>query len=983
MSKDPTKTGKPSKKKDAFTTLLAEGTRLKVGGNKPFLLDELESVWLVLSGQVDVFSVHVRDGAPTGARFHIARLEKGQPLFSIGPEVGEQDLGFLAVAGPDTELVKIKLSALRALARIPGYGESVLEMIDLWVTKLSAELSLGEGGPRDTTELEPKKEIELADGQYFRLSGGVAWITQREGKTWFMGQNELPEIEPGNVIPVTRATWLLSVGDTKIYAEPTSELLGKLRGLWKALDHFHRLVAQSVHLMRVQDRDRQSELLVSREKTDARMTRTAVEELTQVLVKSGAQVTEQTGDPLLAACRMVGQQLGIAVHPQSATLAQVEKDEPLRAIAKASRIRTREVLLEGNWWTEDHGPLLGYMEEDNRPVALLEPKAGQYILHDPTKLTSEVVDESVAARVKVQAQTFYRPFPDKSLTAWDVMKFAVKGSMWDILRVLGMGVCAGILSVITPIATGLLFDSIIPSEDRTQLATMVAALMVAATCSAMFHIVESLGQLRMEGRMAYYVQAAVWDRLLNLPVSFFRQFTSGDLANRSLGVDQVRAILSGAVVTTMLSLVFTVFNVALLFWYSIELAIVALVLLCFTSLFPITCVFVVLRYQRPLYDLLGKIQGLNLQLISGIAKIRVNGAEQRAFYLWATQFAKQKHLGLKARRVTNMVVTFSAVLPLFASLVIFTWIFLSHSKELMAFSTGSFMAFTSAMTTVVSTINSTLMFMFPVISIFPILARTKPILKQVPEVDTTKADPGELRGHVELSHVYFRYSPDGPLVTKDLSIQVNPGEFVALVGPSGSGKSTIYRLILGFETPESGSVHYDGQDLSKVDVQAVRRQVGVVLQNGTLLAGSIFDNIVGASRLTLDDAWEAARMASVDEDIKAMPMEMHTVIGEGGAGLSGGQAQRILIARAIVRKPRIILFDEATSALDNKSQAIVSASLESLSASRIVIAHRLTTIMNADRIYVVVNGEVVEMGNYQDLMAKGGVFSQLARRQIA
>jgi ATP-binding cassette subfamily C protein len=623
------------------------------------------------------------------------------------------------------------------------------------------------------------------------------------------------------------------------------------------------------------------------------------------------------------------------------------------------------------------------MEEDGRPVALLARKPGKYLLYDPTKRTRLDVDESVAALVQPQAQTFYRPFPEKSLTLWDLVKFSAKGALRDVWRILGMGVLGGILSIITPVATGILFDTIIPSEDRTQLATMVAALIVSAVCSTMFSLVQSLAQLRVEGRTAYYVQSAVWDRLLSLPVAFFRQFTAGDLANRSLGVDQIRQILSGAVVSTLLHLVFTVFSVALLFWYSIELAIVVLVLMVITSIFPVICVFVMVRYQRPLYDLAGKIQGLNLQFIAGIAKLRVNGAEKRAFYLWATQFAKQKELALKARRVSNMVATFSGMLPLLGTLVIFTWMFITTDVYLTHMSTGSFMAFISAMTTVVRSMTSTLMIIYPVMSIVPILARTKPILKEMPEVDTSKAHPGELTGLVDIGHVNFRYSPDGPLVAKDLSLQVGPGEFVALVGPSGSGRSTIFRLLLGFETPESGSIHFDGQDLSKLDVQAVRRQIGVVLQNGTLLAGSIFDNIVGASQLTLDDAWEAARMASVDEDIKAMPMGMHTVVGEGGAGLSGGQRQRILIARAIVRKPRIILFDEATSALDNKSQAIVSDSLASLSATRIVIAHRLTTIVNADRIYVVVAGEIVEKGTYEELMAKGGVFSELAKRQIA
>jgi ABC-type bacteriocin/lantibiotic exporter with double-glycine peptidase domain len=287
------------------------------------------------------------------------------------------------------------------------------------------------------------------------------------------------------------------------------------------------------------------------------------------------------------------------------------------------------------------------------------------------------------------------------------------------------------------------------------------------------------------------------------------------------------------------------------------------------------------------------------------------------------------------------------------------------------------------LTAVIAGVMSAVANLSSVLSIIPLYARMKPIVEQVPETQTARKAPGELTGSIEMVHLNFRYKADGPLILKDVSLKADPGEFIALVGPSGSGKSTILRLLIGFETPESGSIFYDGQRLAELDIQAVRRQLGVVLQGGKLLSGDIFESITGGSRLTIEDAWEAARMAALDKDIQAMPMGMHTVVGEGGSGLSGGQRQRLLIARAIVRKPRVVLFDEATSALDNLSQAQVSASLEGLQATRIVIAHRLSTVRNADRIYVLVRGEILESGSYDELMAEGGVFSELAKRQIA
>jgi ATP-binding cassette subfamily C protein len=273
---------------------------------------------------------------------------------------------------------------------------------------------------------------------------------------------------------------------------------------------------------------------------------------------------------------------------------------------------------------------------------------------------------------------------------------------------------------------------------------------------------------------------------------------------------------------------------------------------------------------------------------------------------------------------------------------------------------------------------------FSVSQIFPILEKIEPILDTKPEYDEYKSNPGNLTGSVEVSHVSFRYQEEDPLVLKDVSIKIREGEYVGLVGPSGSGKSSLLRVLLGFENPETGRVYYDGQDLTKVDIRAIRRQLGVVLQNGKLMSGDIFSNVVGANiNLTLDDAKEAIRMAGLEEDINAMPMGMHTVINEGATTISGGQRQRLLIARAIANKPKIIFFDEATSALDNQTQAIVSESLDSLKATRIVIAHRLSTVMNCDRIIVLDKGAIVEEGSYAELMQLNGVFAELAKRQLA
>jgi ABC-type bacteriocin/lantibiotic exporter with double-glycine peptidase domain len=382
----------------------------------------------------------------------------------------------------------------------------------------------------------------------------------------------------------------------------------------------------------------------------------------------------------------------------------------------------------------------------------------------------------------------------------------------------------------------------------------------------------------------------------------------------------------------------------------------------------------------------GKISGLLLQILTAISKFRVTGTESRAFTVWAREFFRQQELTYRAERVENYLTTFNVSYPLATTMVVFTMLvyFNGRSGDSSAsLSLGTFLAFSAAFGQFLNAGLNLTATALQISTVVPIYERIKPILQTKPEVDEAKSDPAELSGEIEMSHVSFRYAPDMPLVLDDISFQIKPREFVAFVGPSGAGKSTLIRLLLGFETAESGSIYYDGQDLNMLNIQGVRRQIGTLLQNGELIAGDIFTNIIGSSLLAVKEAWEAAHQAGLAEDIKQMPLGMHTIIGEGGGAFSGGQRQRLLIARSLINRPRIILFDEATSSLDNRTQAIVSQSLERLQATRLVVAHRLSTIINADRIFVLQAGKIVQQGTYQELMEQPGPFAELAERQLA
>jgi ATP-binding cassette subfamily C protein len=724
-----------------------------------------------------------------------------------------------------------------------------------------------------------------------------------------------------------------------------------------------------------EDRERLTRKLAA----DDKLVSEAISRLAALLEGGEKTVVPEAGDSLLDVCRQVGKPLGITIvkpNPRHG-----ESKAPLEAIVRASRLRARQVALQSGWWTQDNGPMVAFMSEDKRPVALLAKNARSYLLYDP-ELPGNLrpLTAAMAAELEPFAYVLYRTLPPKALTGMDLLHFAVTGRSGDIAVVLLAGLAAGLLGMLTPIATGIIFDTIIPGAQLNQLFMLSIALLVSAVSVAIFNFTRSIAILRLEGRMDQHVQGAIWDRLLELPVPFFRQFSTGDLADRAMGINQIRRTLSGTTINALISGIFSLFSLALLFWYSAELAKVAVLLTLFALFFMLVTSVVQLRYQKQLAGIGGKLTGLVLENITGIAKFRVSGSEGRVFARWAKMFAQQRQIVRKSRVVQNIVETFTSVYPILSTLIIFSMIVWFSEKNPL--STGSFLAFNAAFGQFLQAVLGVFMSLIGAAGVLPLYQRCKPILETLPETDEAKADPGRLSGEFEVSHLSFRYTPDGPLILNDVSLGVRPGQFVALVGSSGSGKSTLFRLLLGFEQYESGGIFFEGQDLTGLDVRELRRQFGVVLQNGQVLGGDIFTNIVGSSRLTLDDAWEAARMAGLEDDIKNMPMGMHTMISQGGGGLSGGQRQRLLIARALVSKPRILFFDEATSALDNKTQAMVNRSLEGLQTTRVVIAHRLSTIVRADNIYVLDQGRIVQQGSYDELMARPGLFADLAKRQM-
>ena len=712
---------------------------------------------------------------------------------------------------------------------------------------------------------------------------------------------------------------------------------------------------------------------------DERALRSGLEEATHLFERNRI-ATEPGDDPVVAAARIVAQADGITiVAPRES---HSEPQAAVQAIAIESRLSIRRVRLRGGWQRREHGPMLAFRGPKNEPVALLPQRGGRharYALVDPNPPIEPVrVDDAIAAQLDSLAYVFLRPFPERPIGVWDLLRFGLRHSGIDAGQILGLGLLGGILAGMIPLATAILYGTIIPGAMRPQLLTMGLGLLAIALTAAVAEVVRGLAIVRLQAQVGSTLQSAVMERLLALPASFFRRYEIGDLANRLMGVDAIEQYVSDITISAALSGVFSLVSFALLFIYDVGLAWLCAGLAVIAIAVSVVEAFVTLPLRRQIFDRSGSIAGFVLQVFNGIGKLRIARAETRAFVGWLHRFVTMRRISNRASTIVYRFGIFDSIWPAATGLAIIGYVFIVRQG---AFPASIYIAASAAFGQLLAGLLGLGDAFVQVIRIIPLYERARPLLHAMPEILEAHGDPGTLSGTLELRNLSFRYENASAATLDRLDLKIEPGSFVALVGPSGSGKSTLFRLLLGFEKPSHGSVLYDGHDLASLDLAAVRRQIGSVLQSTGALQASIFENIAGARFITHDQAWDAARRVGIADDIAHLPMQLETYLGSDGGGLSTGQRQRIAIARAIVTSPRILLFDEATSALDNETQAIVMKTLEKLDATRIVIAHRLSTIQNADRIVVLERGRILQDGNYADLIATPGPFADLAQRQ--
>ena len=678
--------------------------------------------------------------------------------------------------------------------------------------------------------------------------------------------------------------------------------------------------------------------------------------------------------------------MAMLCNSQKVTIAPYEKIKEacgdkfnVSDIARISHFAYREIVLTPGWEKEDGGCFITFTEK-NKPVVCITKGTHSYVIWDVENNCILPCSKKVIATLSPKAYMIYTPLPNKKLNWKDIFGYCIKKvRKADIFLLAFLTIVTSLIGILTPTLSQSIYDNYIPLGAKSvlfQIGCLLASFMVS---NIMFSIVKNIISFRISSRMAYDMQSAVYDRLFNLPESFFRNYESADLAQRVMATGSVVGNIANVLIASVVALVFAIVYFVKMSGYSWKLTLIGLLLI---AVYGFAYYFIsarALKYKTKAIELDGKTSSIMYQFLNGIAKIRIAGVEDRAMYEYLKPYVEQRNEEQKREKIMDLGAVINLVSGSVFSIIFYIIIIKANTQislgEFVAFNTlfGSFSAY------VLQLVNSFVSYK----NEKPNIERLKPVFEALPEFDDAKELPGDISGGIEINNVSFAYDKDAPLVLDGINLNIKPGEYVGLVGSSGCGKSTLMKLLLGFEKPNSGKIYYDNKDIESVDKRELRKKMGVVLQDGKLISGSIFENItITAPNATVKDVNAVIEAVGLKDDIAAMPMGLHTVLSEDCGTISGGQQQRILIARAIISNPKILFFDEATSALDNITQSMVCDTLEKMDSTRIVIAHRLSTIIKCDRIIVLDKGHVVEQGTYEELMKNHSLFYRLASRQM-
>lgn len=683
-------------------------------------------------------------------------------------------------------------------------------------------------------------------------------------------------------------------------------------------------------------------------------------------------------DFYFSACQHVAESLKMILKkPQVKPNAKFGHMDYLKKIAEANQIYLRKIQLKHGWEKQDLGSFVGFYQ--GKAVALLYQKSGGYKFVNVAEETSSSLTEEIAKNIDAEAFVFYPALPNKKLSLKDILQFTIADVKKEFFKILFLQITMSLLFLLIPIITGIIFDNVIQNANISLLLQFTIILAINILVITLMNVSQDIALLRLRIKTEHKLQAGIWDRLLRLPLTFFKQYTAGDLAYRTGNITEMQQLLSTNIILSIIKGGVSIISLGLMFYYSVYLSIAALVFVIIIIVTNIKLSLLTLKQEQRVIAQQSKITGLLFELVNSIIKLRVANRIKEGFQLWVKEFATATEAELSAGKYRIGFTVFTVGFVSLCTLLIYGLVIL-QGKSL---SFGSFIVFNAAFMQFFAAILLMTTGINQCLEIIPLFNRAKPVFDALPEELENQAEPGEIDGHVILKNIVFRYDKDSKPLFKNFSLEILPGSFTAIAGPSGSGKSTIFRLLIGLEQPESGEIIYSGMNLKTLRVHTLRQQLGVVMQSTQLIPGTIFQNIAGQRySLTREEAWEIADQVGIADMIHKLPMGMDTLINDGIQTLSGGETQRVNLARAIAAQPKILMLDEATSAMDNRVQQKVQDYLRKIKVTQIVIAHRFSTILHADVIHVIDQGRCIESGNYEELLSQKGTFYQLARRQL-
>ena len=963
------------------------GTSVPCAGNLPVKLNDADSVWFIDRGVVDLFLVEFKDGVEQAPPQHLLRCEAGRLLPGVAPDEQEGNgkdttLSLVAKGLPGTLLKRLPASLLSEVHPV-----ELAEQADTWLTAMTDTLARFVSHlPRPTALAEPGLTQSLVPCT-LSVRRGVVWVSGPSlGASLFMDVVDPAQLAGADgpheaLIPLTRTSWV-SLFDKATVSGKSTETLAQQGMLLPALASFHAIAFNLERLNRrlavADDANLERERITSRH-TAEKAARQRLFNIYDLPIGRDAGVEDTV---LADALQIIGGHEGIDFRiparsrPSDAPIGLVD-------VLDSSGVRARRVRFKakGNWWRGDSNALLAFRVEDGQPVALIPGMFGRYREVDPVTKRSVRVTAERAEALQPDAWMFYRPLPSAEVKPADLLGIAMHGSAADLLRLVLAGLPGGLIKLLPAIALGFVANHVAAGGSSGALYAVAVTLALFGLLGALLHLLQGSALMRLEGRSTSRVEAAFWDRLMRLPSSVLHRHPAGDLATSGMTFQNLRDGLQGVVADSLLSIIFLLPVFAVIFFYDATLGVIALVFSLVSLLATIAIGLLQVAPYGRMISAVRRVAGRLFQIVGGIAKLRVENAEGSAFAIWARDYREQKRAEIELGALEGHSRAFAAALPFLAGGVLLFAVAAVGDRNVPV---GDFLvvyivfiAFQSAIARLGESFGA-------IAAMLPAFDQMRPLLATVPEAAVEGEPVERLGGEVLFDRISFRYDPDGPLILDDVTIRARPGEFVAIAGESGAGKSTLFRLALGIDLPTAGSVYYDGRDLRHLNLKQVRRKIGAVPQSVRLHPQDIWDNIVAHHEApTTEEVWQTARAAGIEKEIKAMPMGMMTMVGAGGAVLSGGESQRVTIARSLLDSPRVMLLDEATNWLDNENQAEVMQNLALLTSTRIVIAHRLSTLQQADRIYVMQAGKVVQSGSFNELMEEEGVFKELVKRQIA